>query len=92
MGILPHAAFAEQGHIPRRSPAARHGKLGPQADWAPTQRDRHLQTIVQRERLGWQRVTGYDRQSPVKTAMFHYKTLIGRRRRPPHELQASARP
>lgn len=41
-------------------------------------RDRHLQTIAQRGRLGWQRATGYGRRSLVETAMFRYQTLIGR--------------
>jgi transposase len=53
----------------------------PQADQAPTQRDRHLQTIARRGRRGWQRATGYDRRSLAETAMFRYKTLIGRRLR-----------
>lgn len=56
-------------------------KPGAQADQAPTQRDRHIQMIKQRARLGWQRATGYGRRSLVETAMFRYKTLIGRRLR-----------
>ena len=45
---------------------------------APPQRDRHIQMIKQRGRLGWQRATGYGRRSLVETTMFRYKTLIGR--------------
>ena len=56
-------------------------KRGAQADQAPIQRDRHTQMIKQRGRLGWQRATGYGRRSLVETAMFRYKTLIGRRLR-----------
>ncbi|HEX2172572.1 MAG TPA: IS5 family transposase [Dehalococcoidia bacterium] len=63
--------------IPPRSVA----KPGPQADQAPTQRDRHIQMIKQKGRLGWQQATGYGRRSLVETAMFRYKTLIGRRLR-----------
>jgi hypothetical protein len=37
--------------------------------------------IKQRGRLGWQRATGYGCRSLVETAMFRYKTLIGRRLR-----------
>jgi hypothetical protein len=48
---------------------------------APTQRDRHIETIAQRGRLGWQRATGYGRRSLGETAMFRYKTVIGRRLR-----------
>jgi len=32
-------------------------------------------------RLGWQRATGYGRRSLAETAMFRYRTLIGRRLR-----------
>ena len=63
--------------IPPRSVA----KPGPQADQAPTQRDCHLQMITPKGRLGWQQATGYGRRSLVETAMFRYKTLIGRRLR-----------
>jgi transposase len=63
--------------IPPRSTA----KPSAQAGQAPTQRDRHIQTIAQRGRRGWQRATGYGRRSLGETAMFRYKTLIGRRLR-----------
>jgi DDE family transposase len=63
--------------IPPRSTA----KPSSRAGQAPTQRDRHIQTIAQRGRLGWQRATGYGRRSLGETAMFRYKTLIGRRLR-----------
>ena len=43
-----------------------------------SRRGRHLQTIAQRGRIGWQRATGYGRRSLVETAMFRYQTLIGR--------------
>jgi transposase len=52
-----------------------------QAGQAPTPRDRHLQMIKHRGRRGWQRATGYGRRSLAETAMFRYKTLIGRRLR-----------
>ena len=63
--------------IPPRATA----KPGAQASQAPTQRDRHIQTIAQRGRRGWQRATGYGRRSLGETAMFRYKTLISRRLR-----------
>ena len=63
--------------IPPRATA----KPGVQANQAPTQRDRHIQMIKHRGRRGWQRATGYGRRSLVETAMFRYKTLIGRRLR-----------
>ena len=44
-----------------------------------TQRDQHIATIEKRGRIGWQRRSGYNRRSLVETAMYRYKTIIGRR-------------
>jgi transposase len=44
-----------------------------------TQRDEHLHSIQNHGRTGWQRRSGYGRRSLVETAMYRYKTLIGRR-------------
>jgi len=44
----------------------------------PTPRDGHIEMIADKGRLGWQRVVGYGRRSLVETAMFRYKTIIGR--------------
>lgn len=49
------------------------------AETAPTQRDRHLQTIQARGRLGWQKMVNYGRRSLGEVAMMRYKTRIGRR-------------
>jgi hypothetical protein len=49
------------------------------AETAPTQRDRHLQIIQERGRLGWQKAVNYGRRSLGEVAMMRYKTLIGRR-------------
>jgi transposase len=43
------------------------------------QRDEHLRMIEKHGRLGWQRRSGYSRRSLVETAMYRYKTIIGRR-------------
>ncbi len=51
---------------------------GPAADTAPTQRDRHIRTIRDKGRMGRQRAVGYGRRSLGETAMFRYKTIIGR--------------
>jgi hypothetical protein len=51
---------------------------GPTAGTAPTQRDRHLRTIRDKGRLGWQRAVGYGRRSLGETAVFRYKAIIGR--------------
>jgi transposase len=48
------------------------------ADTDPTQRDRHIQLIGERGRLGWQRSVNYGRRSLVEGAMFRYKKVIGR--------------
>jgi hypothetical protein len=44
-----------------------------------TQRDQHIATIEKHGRIGWQRRFGYNRRSLVETAMYRYKTIIGRR-------------
>jgi hypothetical protein len=48
------------------------------AETAPTQRDRHLQMIQARGRLGWQRMVNYGRRSLGEVAMMRYKTVISR--------------
>jgi hypothetical protein len=44
-----------------------------------TQRNQHIATIAKHGRMGWQRRSGYNRRSLIETAMFRYKTIIGRR-------------
>jgi hypothetical protein len=39
---------------------------------APTQRDRHLQMIAEKGRLGWQKAVNYSKRSLVEMAMFRY--------------------
>jgi hypothetical protein len=51
--------------------------LGPMADTAPSLRDRHIQVMQEKGRLGWQKAVGYGRRALVETAMFRYKTLVG---------------
>ena len=47
------------------------------AETDPTQRDRHIQLIEQRGRLGWQRAVDYGKRSLAEVAMFRYKQVIG---------------
>jgi hypothetical protein len=47
------------------------------AETAPTRRDRHLQLIVERGRLGWQKASGYNRRALAEAAMSRYKRVIG---------------
>ena len=46
-----------------------------------TQRDRHIAEIEKHGRMNWQRRSGYNRRSLVETAMYRYKTVVGRRLR-----------
>ena len=58
--------------IPPRATAVQSGAT-------TTQRDRHLAAIAKHGRIAWQRSSGYNRRSLVETAVFRYKTIIGRR-------------
>ena len=40
---------------------------------APTKRDRHLQLIAERGRMGWQRASGYNWRALVEADIGHYK-------------------
>lgn len=42
-----------------------------------TQRDGHIQTIAQKGRIAWQRVTGYNIRNYVELAMQRYKRIFG---------------
>jgi hypothetical protein len=48
------------------------------SETAAAQRDKHLETIARHGRIGWQRSSGYSQRSLVETAMYRYKTIIGR--------------
>ena len=43
----------------------------------PTQRDRHLQVIAERGRMGWQKASGYNRRALVEAAIGRFKRVIG---------------
>jgi Transposase DDE domain len=47
------------------------------AETAPTQRDRHLQLIAERGRMGWQRVSGYNWRTLVEADVGRFKRVIG---------------
>jgi len=59
--------------IPPRSTAV----PSPDAGTTPSQRDRHIDMIQAKERLGWQKAAGCGRRSHAETAMFRYKAVIG---------------
>src|SRR5215218_1316000 len=47
------------------------------AGTAPSQRDRHVQLIRDKGRMGWQKAVDYGRRSLGETAISRYKALIG---------------
>jgi hypothetical protein len=59
--------------VPPRSTAV----PSPSAEIDPTQRDRHLQVIAERGRMGWQKTSGYNARAGAEGAMSRYKRIIG---------------
>jgi hypothetical protein len=47
------------------------------AEGTPSQRDQHLQSIVEHGRMGWQKKSGYTRRALVETAISRLKRVIG---------------
>jgi hypothetical protein len=59
--------------VPPRSTAV----LSEDGETTPTQRDRHLQSIAEHGRMGWQKRSGYTRRALVETAISRFKRVIG---------------
>ena len=59
--------------VPPRSTAV----LSDDAETTPTQRDRHLQSIAEHGRMGWQKRSGYTRRALVETSISRFKRVIG---------------
>jgi hypothetical protein len=59
--------------IPSRSTAV----PADMAETTPTQRDRHLQSIAEHGRMGWQKRSGYTRRALVETAVSRFKRVMG---------------
>ena len=59
--------------VPPRSTAV----LSEMCRATPTQRDRHLQSIAEHGRMGWQKTSGYNRRALVETAIGRLKRVIG---------------
>ena len=74
MTLLPSVTRKQSVIIPPRITAA-----AVAGETTATQRDEHLMTIAEHGRMSWQRSSSYNRRSLVETAMFRYKTVIGRR-------------
>jgi len=47
------------------------------AETAPTQRDRHLQLITEKGRMGWQKASGYNRRARAEATIGRFKRVIG---------------
>ena len=47
------------------------------AQTAPTQRDRHLRSIAEHGRMGWQTRSGYNRRARAEAAIGRWKRVIG---------------
>jgi hypothetical protein len=47
------------------------------AETAPTQRDRHLQLIVETGRMAWQKASGYNRRARAEANIGRFKRVIG---------------
>ena len=59
--------------VPPRSTAV----LSENGETDPTQRDRHLQSIAEHGRIGWQKRSGYTRRALVESAIGRLKRVIG---------------
>lgn len=59
--------------VPPRADAA----LGTADPNQQSPRDRHVQLMAERGRMGWQRATGYGKRNHAETTMGRYKHLIG---------------
>jgi hypothetical protein len=59
--------------VPPRSTAV----LNDMAEGTPSQRDRHLQSIAEHGRIGWQKKSGYTRRALVETSISRFKRVIG---------------
>ena len=58
-------------------PPRRTAVLSEMAAIAPTQRDRHLECIAEKGRMGWQKASGYSRRAKVEAAIGRWKQVIG---------------
>ena len=59
--------------VPPRSTAVPSETAETESTW----RDRHLQCVAENGRIGWQKVSGYNKRSRVEAAIGRYKQVIG---------------
>jgi len=62
--------------VPPRSSAVP-SETAETAETAPRQRDRHLQLIAERGRMGWQKASGYNWRALVEADIGRWKRVIG---------------
>jgi hypothetical protein len=51
--------------------------LSKDVETTPTERDRHLRSIPEHGRMGWQRTSGYSKRALVEAAISRMKRVIG---------------
>ena len=75
------AAAARQHHPPLDVVVPPRASAVPSSDGSngasQSLRDRHIQLMAERGRMGWRKATGYGRRNQAETAMARYKHLIG---------------
>jgi hypothetical protein len=75
------AAAARQPHPPPDVVVPPRASAVPSSDGSDgasqSLRDRHIQLMAKRGRMGWQQAIGYGRRNQAETAMARYKHLIG---------------
>ena len=59
--------------MPPRAGAVPSGTAGT----APTRRDRHIEAIAERGRMGWQKASGYNLRALVEADIARWKRVIG---------------
>jgi hypothetical protein len=69
VGRHPYAAVI----VPPRSSAVPSAT----AETAPTQRDRHIEVIAERGRMGWQKASGYNWRALIEADISRWKRVIG---------------
>ena len=76
---IDHRRDVERDELAHDEPAHDHQTQRPTASTvrAPTQRDRHLQSIAKHGRMGWQKRSGYTRRALVEAAISRLKRVIG---------------
>ena len=67
--LVSHAEVELAQGRGRRRPAALDRRARATAETAPTQRDRHLQLIAEKGRMGWQKASGYNARARAEATV-----------------------